>query len=165
MRLCLTCRKLSGSGTLFCSHCGRTFGGRRCPKDHLSPAWSRFCPTCGATALTDPTPYMPFGWATRLLAIAALIVGVRLLFGWCRDILDLGLVGAFGAAGLLTGVPGQFLMVRTLEWVYIVVLLYIVSHFLPAPTGANIRQGLYIGLKWLWRGAQMAWAAARRLLQ
>lgn len=78
MILCLRCRYLTPSGSVYCSGCGSTFGSRRCEKEHLSPASARFCTTCGSGDLTRATGYLPLGCLSRALAWILLLWGLRL---------------------------------------------------------------------------------------
>lgn len=75
MKLCLSCFHVWPAGAAFCGHCNRTFGGRLCPKKHMSPVTARYCITCGSNKLTDPTTHLSLGWAVRLFTIG-IVVGL-----------------------------------------------------------------------------------------
>ena len=71
MRYCFSCKYLAPSDAIFCTHCGKSFGGRRCPQHHLSPPDARACGQCGSTELTESTTsIMPI----RLLGGVAVLV-------------------------------------------------------------------------------------------
>ena len=55
MRYCFSCKYLSPRQAIYCAHCGGSFGGRRCPQHHLSPADAKVCIQCGTNELTQPS--------------------------------------------------------------------------------------------------------------
>lgn len=88
MRLCLTCYRVWPREAILCGHCGRSFGGRRCPRRHLSPAAARCCVQCGATPLTEPTASVPLAWLPLGLAWgSALLVVIGLWHAVQRPLL------------------------------------------------------------------------------
>jgi len=99
--LCLNCRKLWPTGTVYCGQCGRSFDGRLCPKGHRSPASSDFCLFCGDTKLSQSTPSVQLGWLTRAGGCVVLLLIVRLTvtFGWRLLVAAASLFGVlFGCA-------------------------------------------------------------------
>ena len=68
--LCLSCRRASPAGSVYCGGCGRTFGSRICGNGHRnrpSPGLA-CCTTCGSVELTDAARYVPLRWVATLLA-------------------------------------------------------------------------------------------------
>lgn len=76
MIYCRDCRRLWPSGSTICGTCRRSFGGRLCPKNHLSPAAATCCTTCGNLKLLRPARQISF---TPFLSLAACIVGLVIL--------------------------------------------------------------------------------------
>lgn len=71
MKLCGSCHRASGAGSVYCGGCGRTFGVKLCDNKHAnapSPA-VQFCTTCGSTQLSEPTRYLNLNWAAPLLSL------------------------------------------------------------------------------------------------
>ena len=68
--LCLSCRRASPAGSVYCGGCGRTFGSRICGSGHRNrPAPGlACCTTCGSLELTEAARYVPLRWAGTLLA-------------------------------------------------------------------------------------------------
>jgi hypothetical protein len=139
MRLCLTCRYLSPRDALYCGHCARSFGGRRCPHHHLSPPDANVCIRCGAAELSE---------AARSLSVSALVQGA--LVGVIA--LALVLAGPSLLQSLGRGVAGLFppgfairLLDRVLGFVLITSLLL---HLVPGELGKVVRQqaALSVGL-------------------
>jgi hypothetical protein len=88
MRLCLSCRQLSSdrdlSGpSLFCPHCSKSFGVKRChscKKKPSSPLDATYCVHCGTDSLTEATPYLQFGWLAKLFLLGCAYFLVRCLW-------------------------------------------------------------------------------------
>ena len=68
MRFCLICRRLSPSGSVFCSSCGCTFEGRICPSHHVNPPTALFCVRCGRPDMTTGARSINFGCLPMVLA-------------------------------------------------------------------------------------------------
>lgn len=73
MKLCLSCFHVWPAHAAYCGYCHRTFGGRLCPKKHLSPVTAQYCIQCGSNNLTDPTSHLSLGWIVRLFAIVIVL--------------------------------------------------------------------------------------------
>lgn len=79
MRLCLSCRRWSPRGSLYCvSGCG-SFGGSRCGKGHLTPGLGAVarCPVCRSADIVPAVPSISTGWAFRLIAWTIAVVALR----------------------------------------------------------------------------------------
>ncbi len=76
MILCVRCRKLWPAGSLYCGHCGKSFGGSLCSKRHLNPAKTDICLRCGSDELTDTARSLNLRTIALLLAwsVALLIL-------------------------------------------------------------------------------------------
>lgn len=98
MIFCRSCGKAWPKGSARCGSCGGSFGGRRCPKDHLSPSAASRCVVCGSDELTEPTPSLELGCVSRLLAWLCVPLIAKLL--WSN--LDAVLGAAPWMAGGLT---------------------------------------------------------------
>ena len=136
MRLCLTCRYLSPKEAIFCAHCARSFGGRRCPRGHLAPMQAICCPECGRAELSEATRSFNLG-------------------------LPLGLLfGGVGIAFLISLIP----LVRAaappaMSWLYLTakgifnvgILVVIVLYLIPGRLGQEVRRGMGRSFRALWR--------------
>ena len=79
MRLCLSCRRVSPGGSIFCGYCARSFGMRLCANKHKNAPHVLCCTTCASPDLTEATQFVPLG---------CLPIGLSLLCGlalwrWC----------------------------------------------------------------------------------
>jgi DNA-directed RNA polymerase subunit RPC12/RpoP len=63
---------------LYCSHCGRTYDVRLCPRHHANPRGAEVCSKCGSRELSTPQPKIPA--ILQLLALLARLVLGLLLF-------------------------------------------------------------------------------------
>lgn len=153
MKLCLSCRRLSPGNdhygvSLFCPHCGLSFGARRCRKCKKkpgSPLHAHHCIHCGGTDLSDATGYLELGWLVRLLAWGLVFLIGRWLwfqFGFGgvaipapnangRTWLDAVLIGAVELCGRILIVGGTL---------YILLLLTssVISLVFPASVGKGL---------------------------
>ncbi len=153
MRLCLSCRFVSPADSLLCGRCGRSFGGRLCPRHHLSPAGSRFCVQCGKQELTESTLFLSLGWLSRLIAWGAVLLLVSLLthhaggFAHC-----LWTAACWALVHLLNVCPCAVVgeAVGALTWLLALLLL---SWLLPGTAGARLRGALLGTLRWTGRVA------------
>lgn len=55
MIICRSCFTVWPDEALYCGQCKRSFGGRRCPKGHLSPPSVTACVQCASTELSGST--------------------------------------------------------------------------------------------------------------
>ena len=153
MRLCLSCRFVSPAGSLLCGRCGRSFGGRLCPRHHLSPAGSQFCVQCGKKELTDSTLFLTLGWLSRLLAWGMALLLLSLLSHHVGGLAhSLWSVACWSLLHLLNICPCVVVqgMVRALTWLLALLLL---SWFLPGTAGARLQGALFGTLRWTGRTA------------
>ncbi len=148
MCLCLSCRFVSPADSLRCGRCRRSFGGRLCPRHHLSPAGSQFCVQCGKQELTDATLSLSLGWLNRLLAWGIVLLCVSFiarhtprLLGSLWSVLCWALIHLLGLCPctLLQGAA------RILSWIGALLLL---SLILPGGLGARFRALLFSTLRW-----------------
>ncbi len=95
--LCLSCRRASPAGSVYCGGCGRTFGSRICGSGHRNrPAPGlACCTTCGSLELTEAARYVPIRWAGTLLA--SLIA----LFAWRWAVAHLAFLASLLLRGML----------------------------------------------------------------
>lgn len=56
MRRCTFCFRFHPGSPPFCSHCGRSFNVRICPRGHVSARGVTFCSECGSSDLSMPAP-------------------------------------------------------------------------------------------------------------
>jgi hypothetical protein len=153
MWLCLSCFHLSPAGR-YCAFCGKS-RGRVCKKGHVNAAFAKHCAACGSSLLTQPTPWIPLGWVSVGLAVLATAILVRaglsqacllLCFGW-----------RFGNWALRFVVANAPACLRQLlsQAAGTVVLLLVLSLFLPAQTGAALRRlivrGILSSSTYLWK--------------
>ena len=153
MRLCLSCRFVSPAGSLLCGRCGRSFGGRLCPRHHLSPAGSQFCVQCGKKELTDATLFLSFGWLSRLLAWGMALLLISFITHHAGSLVrSLWAVACWSLIHLLNICPCAVVqqMMRIVSWLLALLLL---SYFLPASGGTRLRGVLLGALRWSGRVA------------
>lgn len=87
MKRCTACFRYGRSNTQYCSHCGRSFNVRICPRGHINPRGVSFCTECGSADLSTPGPPAGFlfylsDWALKLMIFAGLgIVFLTLALG------------------------------------------------------------------------------------
>lgn len=99
MIICRSCRSSWPDSALYCGKCKRSFGGRRCPKNHLSPKNAAFCLICGSRELSRPADSLSFGCASRTIAWLVVLILVKL--GW--PLITLAVVATFNACDWLFG--------------------------------------------------------------
>lgn len=129
MRLCLTCYHLSAGASVYCSDCGRTFGGPVCRRGHRNPRGSRFCAVCGNAEMTVPTGYVPLGWVTALVTLGA---------AWL-----------VAACAWNYAVPFLWKAARaTLAWAIVVTAFL---WLIPGRTGISVRRWAYRTVRGVWR--------------
>lgn len=79
MKYCNQCGKMTAGDPLYCSHCGRTYDVRLCPRHHANPRGAEVCAKCGSRELSTPHPKIPAA-LQLLLLMARLIVGLLLFY-------------------------------------------------------------------------------------
>lgn len=151
MRLCLSCRFVSPAGSLLCGRCGRSFGGRLCPRHHLSPAGSQFCVQCGKKELTDPTLFLPLGWLSRLLAWGVALLLLSLISHHVGGLAgSLWSLACWSLIHLLNVCPCAIVQGVAKASIWLLALL-VFSWFLPGPAGTRLRGALLGTLHWTGR--------------
>ena len=146
MRYCFSCKYLAPSDAIFCTHCGRSFGGRRCPQHHLSPPDARACGQCGSTELTESTaslvPTKLLG-GVAVLAVAAVAAFVLPpLFRTGASALSSGTQRAVSQAFLVS------LLDRSLAFFLVASILL---RIMPGEMGRATRRGLAQGIGYFLR--------------
>jgi hypothetical protein len=164
MRFCLTCRRLSPGGTLFCSTCGHSWGGRLCPKGHRNPGNAQFCATCGKPDLTAATGYVPLGCPVQAASLLVLAAAVRWVWHHAAYLLrGVWAIGLWGAS-LVSGVPAAALEQGVMRLVSWFAALYVLSLFLPSWLANPLRKGLSVAagfaLRLVGQAAALVWRAA-----
>ena len=143
MRLCRNCRYLANREAVFCPHCARSFGGRRCAKGHLSPPGAVCCQICGTAELSEATGSIPLGFLPALLAgFLTLGAGALLLHFGGAILSGVSTFGQSSVTVLLGKSPAHLwrtLAERVLQFVLVwTVLLFL----LPGKFGQEIRRGV-----------------------
>lgn len=133
MRYCLSCKYLSPNDAVYCGHCARSFGGRRCTQHHLSPPDSKVCIQCGATELTEATgSFLP----QQILGIVGIVAAIAI---GATTIPRLVQSGAQGAQQL----THRIFSVQTLDlFLAYIVLPTVLLHLIPGEIGRVIRRNL-----------------------
>jgi RNA polymerase subunit RPABC4/transcription elongation factor Spt4 len=72
MKYCNECGKVTTGDALYCSHCGRTYDVRLCPRQHVSPRGAEVCLKCGSRELSIPHPAIPIGLRFLFLLVRVL---------------------------------------------------------------------------------------------
>lgn len=134
MKFCLSCRQLSSSRdlsgeSLFCPHCGLSFGVRRCTsckKKPSSPRDAQHCVHCGGQKLTDATAYLELGWLVKLLVWGGIFLLARWV--WFALVAPTGQMTGTGAPSVGWLLP---LLDRVLFWLLLFGLWYVVLGLLP----------------------------------
>lgn len=156
---CRDCHRFWPSGAMICGTCRRSFGGRLCPKNHLSPATATCCITCGSRKLLQPArqlsmagPLSMFAWIIGLLLLKFLLTNVSGLIGLVESGADM--IGSFVIGQSL----GQFLGCLTQAGVIVVLVWLALRHVF----GRESR--LVMGLERLaWQLVVVTWRTAVKL--
>jgi hypothetical protein len=135
MRFCLTCHSFSADG-LFCTQCGRSFGGRLCnsKKRHLNPPDAQFCGECGNSDLVEAASSVPMGCSTRLAIFACL--GALLWWG-SRYFPSLSGWSFYSLTGYHS--PGIWLIEKSANLLIILFVFYFLSLLMPGAAGEQFR--------------------------
>jgi hypothetical protein len=124
VKLCLDCRRAWPADALICGTCRRSFGGRLCQRNHLSPAGSTCCTTCGSRQLLRPARYLNLRLPALILSWIVGLILLKLVFANIGAFLGL-VFAALGAAlsfvlgqsvGLALGAQLQYVVVLALLW-------------------------------------------------
>jgi hypothetical protein len=86
--LCLHCRRLWPRESRFCGTCHHSFGGRVCPKQHLSPSFARCCTTCGSSELSRFGRSLSLNFISLAITLGVALIGTRLLLACWRPLLN-----------------------------------------------------------------------------
>ncbi len=151
MRLCLTCRYLSPSKTLYCAHCARSFGGRRCALRHLSPPHAVCCVQCGRTELSEATASVNLGGAVGLVVWAGALVFLAFLWRYGAGMGRVALEAAYWFLAILFPVDSDTLwrgVERAVVWI---VVAFVLLQLIPGQIGQGLRRGIGRSLRSLWR--------------
>lgn len=71
MRLCLHCKTLNRSSSVYCEGCGHSLGCQICRQCGQSNSMTaQFCASCSSRRLTMPAFYLPLTWLVRLVLLA-----------------------------------------------------------------------------------------------
>ena len=71
MILCLNCKRLSPSGTVYCGGCGSSLGKRICGEGHESDVSAQYCAMCGSASLSRGARSINFRLGTLVLTCFA----------------------------------------------------------------------------------------------
>ncbi len=166
MIICRTCHRAWPDDAQFCGNCQRSFGGRRCPKAHLSPFDATSCVVCQSTELSEPTKGLRTTRASRLIAWVIVLLVARFIvpllprfFAWLLHCLDYLLGYVFGtrpSVAMLALVPTILMLVVMGAMVYAVAPPFrrpILSLFKPLTALAKISaKALVVSLKYTFLG-------------
>ena len=144
---CLSCKISSPPGSVFCTGgCGKSLGCRICHKGHRCSILARHCGECGSSQLSDPSRALGLGGVSRLLSWGGAIAAAY----WALHHLVLIVMGVWHLAWWCVGTlfawnqPYSGFCVRmVLDWV---LLIWLVSLFLPKEKGSHLRQRLWATL-------------------
>ncbi|MGA3197376.1 MAG: zinc ribbon domain-containing protein [Terriglobales bacterium] len=79
MKYCNQCGKMTAGDALYCSHCGRTYDVRLCPRQHVNPRGAEVCSKCGSRELSTPQPAIPIV-LQFLVLMARIVLGLALFY-------------------------------------------------------------------------------------
>ncbi len=91
MIFCLDCRRAWPGDSKRCGSCGRTFHGRRCPSDHLSPVAASKCVACGSDELSETARSLRLDGVARMLAWLCAPLVAKALWANLDDLVGAGL--------------------------------------------------------------------------
>ena len=79
MKRCANCFRYSMGQPPFCTHCGRTYDVRLCPRGHRNARGAQFCAECGSGDLSTPAPPATFlfhasEWAVRSAVVVTVVL-------------------------------------------------------------------------------------------
>jgi len=107
MILCLSCRRLSASGSVYCTWCRRSLGARRCPKGHASPRYAKCCRTCGSRDLSEAASSIRLRWLGIALGWLLVLGTLRLAIQRFPALLSLAWWAACALGRFLFGDTGS----------------------------------------------------------
>lgn len=149
--ICLACGVSSPPGSIYCVGCGRALGSRVCVNGHRNElSTKKFCATCGTDKLSDGTNCISLGCLSRAfswgIALAVVIWSLHhlaLIVGWIWH------AGCWSIRTLIAwNQPDSY---RFLNMVFCwILMILIISIFLPKDVGNNVRRKL--GAFMLWCG-------------
>ncbi len=158
MILCLGCRGLWPTGSVYCPRCQRSFGKRFCPGGHANPMGTTqaVCLTCNQGPLSDGVYYLPLGLIPRLLAWVVFLCAARLLWAHlCCAVRIVWHTTLLPIAFVLGQAPRQ-VETEVFSLVTWLVTLWLLSYALPVNTGRSLRQNLSRGVRSVGRAIAQA---------
>lgn len=125
VRLCLDCRRAWPADALICGTCRKSFNGRLCQHNHLSPPNAACCTTCGSRRLLQPArslnlrfSLLLLSWVVGLIALKVLFANFGIVLGFVFGMLGAAFSFVLGqSVGLVFGALIQYVVVLTLIWV------------------------------------------------
>jgi hypothetical protein len=135
MKRCTACFRYSLGDPPYCTHCGRTYDVRLCPRGHRNPRGALFCAECGSGDLSTPAPPPTLLFHVSQWALNALIP------------ITIVLIGVTAVLGLLMSLDWDQLTPRLVLLVMLVGFLYWTTTLLPGP----VRRVGKTAAKALWR--------------
>ncbi len=168
MIICRSCRTAWPDTAQFCGNCKRSFGGRRCPKGHVSPRSARFCVVCGSKELSEGTRSFSFGPTAKIGAwiLAALIF--KFTLPWLGVVAASLLSVANQLAGFVLGVePIQLFVTGFCACLQIGVLIGVFALLCPGFRTQLPALGRLVGrsIRFLWGLALPVLKSSGRLLK
>lgn len=135
MKFCFSCHQLSSSRdltgeSLFCPHCGLSFGVRRCrscKKKPSSPLDSQYCVHCGGQKLSEATSYLEMGWLVKILTLGVGFLAVRWLWNHLAGVVSPATKGGATSVSALL-LP---LLDRILFWLLFFGFWYVILSLVP----------------------------------
>jgi hypothetical protein len=129
---CLSCHRSWPDSALFCGHCKRSFGGRRCPHGHLSPRFATFCTTCGSKELSLATSSFSTQSVSRVVAWVIVLVLLKWILPYTPQILGSLLAAGDWLFGFIFGVRLGVLLVAVFHFcLQLAVLIGLFALFFP----------------------------------
>lgn len=168
---CLSCKKTSPSGSVYCAHCpgSRCFNGVMCKQGHRCQVGTKTCHSCGSNEFSDHTWGLPTGWLAKAATIALLVYLWKVGLNHGSDVANCLWWGATQTFGFLTNSDSNALpnVLRTIGaylfigWIVGLYLSMLPGSFgkvggflrsLPAQAALFCVRGLPKLLMMLWRG-------------
>jgi hypothetical protein len=121
MKRCSSCFRYSLGQPAFCTHCGRSYHVRICPRGHVNLRSAAFCAECGSGDLS--TPAAPAGWLFHFSQ-------------WTLRVfvtLTVVLIGISAVVGLLISLDWSAITPRLVLLALMLGVLYWTTTLLPGP--------------------------------
>lgn len=121
MRRCTNCFRYSLGHPSFCTHCGRTYSVRLCPRGHANPRGTHYCAECGSDDLSTAAPPEDFlSWASHWI--------VRIFVG-----LFVVLVVLVSILGVVRAIDWELFVGPLVQLALMIGILYWTTTLLPGP--------------------------------